>query len=173
MKKLGFIGVGNMGGAIIGGILRSGKAQPGDIIGADKSQQSAERAAKQYSIEMTTDNRQVAQNVSILFLSVKPQFLDGVIEEIRDVIREDQLVVSIVAGRSLSYFKKMMGEKARVVRLMPNTPVQDFRKVRDRSGESVRRGDRRERKFPRLCVHVHGSNGGCGRPGRHAQSPGL
>ena len=89
MKKLGFIGVGNMGGAIIGGILRSGKAQPGDIIGADKSQQSAERAAKQYSIEMTTDNRQVAQNVSILFLSVKPQFLDGVIEEIRDVIREE------------------------------------------------------------------------------------
>ena len=123
MKKLGFIGVGNMGGAIIGGILRSGKAQPGDIIGADKSQQSAERAAKRYSIEMTTDNRQVAQNVSILFLSVKPQFLDGVIEEIRDVIREDQLVVSIVAGRSLSYFKKMLGEKARVVRLMPNTPA--------------------------------------------------
>ena len=44
MKKLGFIGVGNMGGAIIGGILRSGKAQAGDIIGSDKSKQNAERA---------------------------------------------------------------------------------------------------------------------------------
>ena len=123
MKKLGFIGVGNMGGAIIGGILRSGKVQAGDIIGADKSAQNAERAAKQYSIEMTTDNREAAQNAAILFLSVKPQFIDGVIEEIRDVIREDQLVVSIVAGCSVSYLRKKFGEKARIVRLMPNTPA--------------------------------------------------
>ena len=123
MKKLGFIGVGNMGGAIIGGILRSGKVQAGDIIGADKSAQNAERAAKQYSIEMTTDNREAAQNAAILFLSVKPQFIDGVIEEIRDVIREDQLVVSIVAGCSVSYLRKKFGEKVRIVRLMPNTPA--------------------------------------------------
>ena len=56
--------------------------QAGDIIGADKSAQNAERAAKQYSIEMTGDNREAAQNAAILFLSVKPQFIDGVIEEI-------------------------------------------------------------------------------------------
>ena len=123
MKKLGFIGVGNMAGAMIGGILRSGKAQPGDIIGSCRSQQGAERAREQYSIEMTTDNREVAQNASILFLSVKPQFLDGVLEEIGYVIREDQLVVSIVAGRSIAYFKRMLGEWVRIVRLMPNTPA--------------------------------------------------
>ena len=93
------------------------------MIGSCKSRKSAERAAELYGIEMTQDNRAVAGKAQILFLAVKPQFLDGVIEEIRDVIREDQLVVSIVAGRSLSYFKKMMGEKARVVRLMPNTPA--------------------------------------------------
>lgn len=123
MKKLGFIGTGNMAGAMIGGILRSGKAKPADIIGSCRSRQSAERAREHYSIEMTTDNREVARNASILFLSVKPQFLDGVLEEIRDVIREDQLVVSIVAGRSIAYFKKMLGEKVRIVRLMPNTPA--------------------------------------------------
>ena len=50
MKKLGFIGVGNMGGAIIGGILRSGKVQPGDIIGADKSRRT--QSAPQNSIPL-------------------------------------------------------------------------------------------------------------------------
>ena len=123
MKKLGFIGVGNMAGAIIGGILGSGRAEAGDMIGSCKSRKSAERAAELYGIEMTQDNRAVAGKAQILFLAVKPQFLDGVIGEIRDVIREDQLVVSIVAGRSIAYFRKMLGENVRVIRLMPNTPA--------------------------------------------------
>ena len=122
-KKLGFIGVGNMGGAIIGGILRSGVAKPEEIIGADCSPQGRERAESLYGIRMTADNREVAGSVKILFLSVKPQFLDGVLEGIKDVLPEGQLIVSIVAGRSLSYYQKMLGEKVRLVRLMPNTPA--------------------------------------------------
>ena len=123
MKKLGFIGVGNMGGAIIGGILKSKKVAAEDMIGADHSGQSRERAASLYGIEMTGDNRKVAAESEILFFCVKPQFLDDVLYEIRDVIPKDRLIVSIVAGRSIAYYQKMLGEKIRIVRLMPNTPA--------------------------------------------------
>ena len=123
MKKLGFIGVGNMGGAMIGGILAGKKMAAEDIIGADHSQSSRDRAASLYGIEMTGDNRKVAAQAQILFFSVKPQFLDDVLNEIRDVITKDQLLVSIVAGRSIAYYQKMLGKKIRIIRLMPNTPA--------------------------------------------------
>ena len=123
MKKLGFIGVGNMGGAMIGGILAGKKMAAEDIIGADHSQSSRDRAASLYGMEMTGDNREVAAQAQILFFSVKPQFLDDVLNEIRDVITKDQLLVSIVAGRSIAYYQKMLGKKIRIIRLMPNTPA--------------------------------------------------
>ena len=123
MKKLGFIGLGNMGSAIIGGILGSGKAGPEDIFGSDHSPQGRERAEQLYAIRTTGDNREVARSVDILFFAVKPQFLDDVLTEIRDVLPEGQLIVSIVAGRSVSYYQKMLGENVRLVRLMPNTPA--------------------------------------------------
>ena len=123
MKKIGFIGTGNMGGAIIGGILKSKKVAAEDMIGADHSPESRERAASLYGIDMTGDNRKAASESEILFLCVKPQFLDNVLYEIRDILPKDQLIVSIVAGRSIAYYQKMLGEKIRLVRLMPNTPA--------------------------------------------------
>ena len=92
MKTLGFIGVGNMAGAMIGGLLRSGQAQPSDIIGSCKTRGGAERAAQRFGIEVTNDNREVARNCRILFLAVKPQFLDAVLDQIRDVVTQDQMV---------------------------------------------------------------------------------
>ena len=123
MKEYGFIGVGNMAGAMIGGILRSRRAEPSQIIGSCRSPKSRDKAQALYQIAMTGDNREVAKEAKILFLCVKPQFLDGVIGEIREVIRPDQLIVSIVAGRSVSYFQKELGSGIRLIRLMPNTPA--------------------------------------------------
>ena len=123
MKEYGFIGVGNMAGAMIGGILRSRRAEPSQIIGSCRSLKSRDKAQALYQIAMTGDNREVAKEAKILFLCVKPQFLDGVIGEIREVIRPDQLIVSIVAGRSVSYFQKELGSGVRLIRLMPNTPA--------------------------------------------------
>ena len=67
MKKIGFIGAGNMGGAIIGGILKSKKMAAEDMIGADHSRECRERAVSLYGIEMTGDNRKVAAESEILF----------------------------------------------------------------------------------------------------------
>lgn len=124
MKKFGFIGVGNMAGAMIGGLIGSGKAAPSDMIGSCRSEKSMERAKELYGIEVTDDNKKVAAECEILFLAVKPQMLDGVIGQIRDSVREDQLLVSIAAGRSIDYYEKAFGNKnLHIVRLMPNTPA--------------------------------------------------
>jgi pyrroline-5-carboxylate reductase len=124
MKAFGFIGVGNMAGAMIGGILKSGKAAPSDLIGSCRSPKSRERVKEKYGIEVTDDNRRVAESCEILFLSVKPQMLDDVIGQIRGSVREDQLLVTIAAGRSISYYEEAFGnENLHLVRLMPNTPA--------------------------------------------------
>ena len=82
MKEYGFIGVGNMAGAMIGGMLQSKRADSSQIIGSCKSAASRENKEALYHIAMTGDNREVAKEAGILFLCVKPQFLDGVIDEI-------------------------------------------------------------------------------------------
>ncbi len=122
--KLGFIGCGNMARAMIGGIIRGGVTRPEDIIASCRTKEGCERAAAAVPIRVTKDNREVAREADILFLSVKPQFLDGVLEEIRGELRPDQLLVSIAAGRSIDYILKRLGDPdARLVRLMPNTPA--------------------------------------------------
>lgn len=123
-KKLGFIGCGNMANAVIGGILHAGLVQPSDILGSCSTQESRERAQKENGIEVTGDNREVVRRTQTVFLCVKPQFMDSVLEEIRDEVTEDQLLVSIAAGKDLAYYASFWGDrKIHIVRLMPNTPA--------------------------------------------------
>lgn len=123
-KKLGFIGCGNMANAIIGGIIKSGLTSENDIIGSNATQAGAERTGKANRIETTLSNTEVVQKADTLFLCVKPQVLDGVLDEIRDVIEEGQLIVTIIAGKTLDYYVRKLGrDTLKVVRLMPNTPA--------------------------------------------------
>ena len=121
--KLGFIGCGNMAGAIIGGIIASGAARPEDIIGADLSEQARAKIQAQTGICVTSDNTEVVRRAETVFLTVKPQYLEEVIRGIRDTARPEQLFVSIAAGRSVSWIEERFGDyPVRLVRLMPNTP---------------------------------------------------
>lgn len=123
-KKLGFIGCGNMAGAIIGGILRAGLAEKEEILGSCRTPASRERAQRENGIEMTQSNPEVARRAQTIFLCVKPQFMEEVLEEIRDEISEEQLVVSIAAGKNLAFYASAFGDrKIPLVRLMPNTPA--------------------------------------------------
>lgn len=122
--KLGFIGCGNMAGAIIRGILAAGAAQPQDIIGADLSAAAREKVRDECGIRVTEENSVVVREAETVFLTVKPQYLEEVILGIRDTARPDQLFVSIAAGRSVSWIEERFGEyPVRLVRLMPNTPA--------------------------------------------------
>lgn len=121
---LGFIGCGNMAGAIIRGILASGAAAPDEIIGADLSEAARAKIAGEAGIRVTADNLEVVRNAQIVFLTVKPQYMEDVILGIRDEARPEQLFVSIAAGRTVAWIEERFGTyPVRLVRLMPNTPA--------------------------------------------------
>ena len=82
--KIGFIGLGNMAQAMIGGILNRGLAAPEEILGSAKTAETEKRMRETYGICTTGDNRETARRSDLLFLAVKPQFFEEVIGQIRD-----------------------------------------------------------------------------------------
>lgn len=121
--KIGFIGMGNMGKAMVGGMLKKGIAKPEEIFASEKSEKSREASAKEFGIAMYADNAEVAAQAEVLILAVKPQFLEEVIAEIKEAVCDDTLVVSIAAGKTLGWLENCFGRPLKLVRCMPNTPA--------------------------------------------------
>lgn len=122
-KKIGFIGSGNMGGAMIGGILKSGLVAKEDIYVSDISEPSLARMKESYGVQVTTDNTEVASACDILVLAVKPYLYPVVIGEIRDVVKDDVLIIVIAAGQSSAAVAGLFGREVKIVKTMPNTPA--------------------------------------------------
>ena len=120
--KLGFIGTGNMAGAIMGGIIKNELFKPEEIIGSDISEARRQKVRETYGIQVTDDNRKAAA-AEVLVLSVKPQYYEETIAEIKDCVREDQLVITIAPGKTLSWLGEQCGKAVKIVRTMPNTPA--------------------------------------------------
>lgn len=121
--KIGFIGAGNMGQALIGGILKQGNIKPEDIMAADVAEQTRTAVSEQFGVQTTQDNLAVVSQADILFLAVKPIFLPEVAGQIRDALSESQTIISIVAGKSLSWLEEALGKEKQIIRTMPNTPA--------------------------------------------------
>ncbi|MED9904730.1 MAG: pyrroline-5-carboxylate reductase [Lachnospiraceae bacterium] len=120
---IGFIGLGNMAKAIIGGMLKKKMVLPGDIVGSAKTQETMEACREEYGIRVLADNASVAAAADILFLAVKPVFFPEVIEEIKDAVKEDTVVISIAAGKTMEYIEGLFGKRIKLIRCMPNTPA--------------------------------------------------
>lgn len=106
--KLGFIGTGNMASAIMGGIIRNEVIPAEEIIGADLFAPGRERVKSQFGIHVTDSNKEVAQKAEVIILSVKPQFYADVIQDIKDEIKDNQIIITIgtrkdafLAGRAV------------------------------------------------------------------------
>ena len=122
--KLGFIGCGTMANAIIGGILAKGLLTESEIIGSAPSEAGRAKASES-RIKVTADNKEVVKEADIIVLSIKPQMFDIVIPEIKDFVRDEQLIVSIAAGKTLSAIGEAFEKpEIGIVRVMPNTPAQ-------------------------------------------------
>ncbi len=122
-KKIGFIGGGNMGGAIIGGIVSSKCADASNIFVYDKNQEALKNLNKTYGINPDCSLLEVCK-ADILFLSVKPNVIYSVIDEIKGIIKEETIVVSIAAGQSIEKLEKAFKiPNLKLVRVMPNTPA--------------------------------------------------
>ncbi|KOS27842.1 pyrroline-5-carboxylate reductase [Bacillus anthracis] len=126
-KQIGFIGCGNMGIAMIGGMLNKNIVSSNQIICSDLNVSNLENASDKYGISITTDNNEVANSADILILSIKPDLYASVINEIKDEIKSqiknDVIVVTIAAGKSVKSTEDSFDRKLKVVRVMPNTPV--------------------------------------------------
>lgn len=122
-KTIGFIGCGNMGSAMIGGITASGLCAPAQIIASAHTQTTLDSISAAYGIQVTLDNTEVARRADIIFLAVKPYLYQTVIEEIRDITENDKLIVAIAAGISHSRLDSFFGRPAKIIRAMPNTPA--------------------------------------------------
>lgn len=121
--KIGFIGLGNMARAIIGGMLAKGIAAKEDVIGSDKAQAIREGIQESYGITTGEDNKEVARKADILVLAVKPQFLAEVIAEIKEDVNAETLLISIAAGKTMTEIETLFDKSIKLVRCMPNTPA--------------------------------------------------
>jgi len=116
---IGFIGGGNMAEAIIKGIIAD---HAEDIMVSEPRDERRAYLEKGYGIKTTPDNKEVVKNCNIIIVAVKPQDMDSVTGEISDLISRDKIVVSIVAGLTLSYLSSML-KTPKIIRMMPNTPA--------------------------------------------------
>lgn len=121
--RLGFIGCGNMAKAIIAGIVAKGLVTPDDILGSNTTEEHAKATAEALGIQTTTDNKRVAGESDIVFLCVKPQQYESVIDEVKGELHERQIFVSIAPGKTLAWLGEKIGSPVKLVRVMPNTPA--------------------------------------------------
>ena len=122
-KMVGFIGGGNMGSAMMSGIIHAGLYDADHVIASCKTAGSVERLHSQLGIYATTDNCEIASRADILFLAVKPNLFATVIPQIRSCCKEGQIVVSIAAGQTIQGITDAFQRPVKLVRGMPNTPA--------------------------------------------------
>lgn len=122
-RKIGIIGCGNMGRAMLSALLKSSDISNDDIIVSTKRENSAEKIRNDFKVKTTLVNSEVAEKSNILFLAVKPHFFKEVIEEIKDKINNDTIIISIAAGITISQIEEWFGKDIKLVRSMPNTPA--------------------------------------------------
>ncbi len=122
-KIIGFIGAGNMGYAIGGGIISSGLIDKKHIIFSDASEEKLKNIYSELGVKTSNSNLLVANEADILFLAVKPDMYPKIIEEIREYIKKDVIIITIAAGIKLEKTKELFGKDLKIVRIMPNTPA--------------------------------------------------
>lgn len=122
-KRIGFLGSGNMAEAIINGLIKSGRVKATEISVSDKSIDRLNVIVEGYGVEGFNKNFEVARRSDIIILAVKPNMIESVLDDIRDEIGPDKLVVSIAAGITIQKLAACLNKDAKVVRVMPNTPA--------------------------------------------------
>lgn len=117
---IGFFGAGKMAEGILSAMTNLKDFDPSAVLMAEKVPARAKELSKKYKVRTTDDVKEVAKSAKVIFLAVRPQDMMTVAAEVKPLLTDKQLVVSIVAGKTLSVLKKALGAKVRLVRVMPN-----------------------------------------------------
>ena len=121
--KLGFIGAGNMATAMVKGLTGSRLYTPDRLLASDPDKSKIKTLTESFGMKGISNNRILVQDSSIIILAVKPQVIRDVLEEIKEAIRKDHLVISIAAGIPIKIIHTIIGPDIPVIRVMPNTPA--------------------------------------------------
>ena len=122
-KTIGFIGLGNMGQAILKGMLINGFTTANQVIVSRRHPEALVQIEEKFGVETTTDNRVVAKQADLLILAVKPNIYASIMQEIRDYVKDDVIIVHIAAGISIATIETAFARPIKVARAMPNTPA--------------------------------------------------
>ncbi|MFZ7121297.1 MAG: pyrroline-5-carboxylate reductase [Eubacteriaceae bacterium] len=123
-KIIGIIGCGNMSQAMIRGIVESKVVLDKNIYVSDTNKEVLTKIQELYGINVSTDNKKIAQESDILIFAVKPNILEKIILEIKDYLKKDVVIVSIAAGKSIQCIQSILKEDTKIIRTMPNSGVQ-------------------------------------------------
>ena len=121
-KTLSIIGAGNMGQALLGGLIESRAIEPNRVAVHNRRADRTRSVAERFGVRAASGNVDCAKEADVVVLGVKPQIMLTVLDELRGHLA-DPLVVSIAAGISTTKIEEALGHRARVVRAMPNTPA--------------------------------------------------
>ena len=121
--RIAFIGAGVMGEAMISALLRQGAASHDTVSACDVDQARLTHIGEKYKVNCSRDIHRAVVDRDVVVLSIKPQTLAEVMKDLKGELKEEQLVLSIVAGAKIDTIRKGLGHD-KVVRVMPNTPAQ-------------------------------------------------
>jgi len=121
-QRIGFIGGGAMGEAILKGLLAGGQ-KADSLIVSDSQRERREFLEKSYQVKTTSENEVVVKNSDVVILAIKPQNFPEVIDSCVKALVSDKLIVSIMAGVTTAKLEEYLPDKCKVIRVMPNTPA--------------------------------------------------
>ena len=121
MAKIGFIGMGNMGYALLKGLLKEFPAE--SLVFTAKTDETRRRVYSETQVAYTQSNAECANACKYVVLAVKPQYYDAVLKNIKYAVKPEQIVISIAPGITIDSLVKKLGDGKRIVRAMPNTPA--------------------------------------------------
>lgn len=122
-RKIAFIGTGNMGEALLAGLLKANLTNPENIIATDIRDDRLKYIANKWNVRTTINNPEAVKEADVVVLCVKPQTISDVLKKIKEEVREQQLIISILAGITTETINNSIGKKSPVVRAMPNIPA--------------------------------------------------
>ena len=122
--RIAIIGAGNIGSALLGGILKAGVTTPENVHATVKTAEHANDLARNYAAQITAGkNLAAVQNADVVILAVKASVMRGVLEEIRWGLRDDRILISVAATFPISAIEAQIGRQMPIFRAMPNIPV--------------------------------------------------
>jgi pyrroline-5-carboxylate reductase len=152
--KIGFIGGGKMGEALLKGLLKAKVLKAEQVCVFDASAGCLEHLKETYGINVCRSNQELVTRSNVIILAVKPQVMAAVLDEIRPGVTAKHLVISIAAGIPLRYLEGRLPEKSRIIRVMPNTPA-----LIGEGATALARGNQASVKDLQIAEHIFSAVG--------------